>query len=260
MIPQASIPAGTLNKIGNPLTKTYDPRDQDIIDNAHKSSLKIDQQSLFANRQVYVGVILRVDNNYLVDNPDSPRPEVAGAIRALMEPTAETPIKPSMIKVRVYIPELHAPKGILTRTWPSGPTDHFTISQEYPEIVGSRESLSGKDPSVGDCILVSIQDPKSQDISNAGNILGYAFENNSEEDILSVNIFGNSKCGEPRQAAAALRFEVRAAVRERLPAANRARGVNEENPDRPGNNRSEGQAENNQEQQTEQATQYKHEK
>ena len=71
MIPQASIPAGTLNKVGNPLTKTYDPRDQDIIDNAHKSSLKIDQQSLFANRQVYVGVILRVDNNYLVDNPVS---------------------------------------------------------------------------------------------------------------------------------------------------------------------------------------------
>ncbi len=251
-IPHAAIPAGTLNSVGNSLTKTYDPNDQDIIDNAHKASLKIDQQSFFANRQVYVGIILRVDNNHTINNPDSPNPDILGALQGKMIPTAGTPIKPNMLKVRVYIPELHAPKGIMTRTWPTGPNDHFTISQEYPEIIGARESLAGKDPAVGDCVLVSLQDPKNQDILNAGNIIGYAFENNSEEDILSIDIFGNSKCGEPRSSAAALRFEVRAAERERLPENNRARGITEENPDRPGNNRSAGEnVEEQQQQQTE---------
>ena len=253
-IPHAAIPGGTLNSVGNSLTKTYDPNNLDLVDNAHKTSLKADQQSLFANRQVYVGVILRVDNNFITNKPDSLHPAAEGAIRALMVPTEGTPIKPKVLKVRVYIPELHAPKGIMTKTWPSGPNDHFTISQEYPEIIGARESLSGKDPSVGDCILVSLQDPKNQDILSAGNILGYAFENDSEEDILSIDVFGSSKCGEPRAAAAALRFEVRAAEREALPASNRARGINEENPDRPGNNRSAGQEEQNQEQQAEEET------
>ncbi len=253
-IPHAAIPGGTLNSVGNSLTKTYDPNDLDLIDNAHKASLKVDQQSLFANRQVYVGVILRVDNNYTKDNPDAPTPDVVGALRGVMVPTEGTPIKPNMLKVRVYIPELHAPKGIMTRAWPKGPNDHFTISQEYPEIIGSRESLSGKDPSVGDCILLSLQDPKNQDILNAGNIIGYAFENNSEEDILSIDIFGSSKCGEPRASAAALRFEVRAAEKEKIPAANRARVVNEENPDRPGGNRSAGQEEQNQQQAEEEET------
>ena len=51
-IPHAAIPGGTLNSVGNSLTKTYDPNDLDLIDNAHKASLKVDQQSLFANRQV----------------------------------------------------------------------------------------------------------------------------------------------------------------------------------------------------------------
>ena len=230
-LPHANIPAGTLNKIGNPLTKTVDPSEQNIITSSLKNSNKNDKASLYSHRQVFVGIILRVDNDNTVKKPDAEMPDVAGFLKRVLIPTEGTPIEPSMLKVRVFIPALHAPKGILTRSWPKDQNDHFTISQQYPQFITAEKSLFKK-PEVGDCVVVSVQDPKSQDIYGAGNVLGFAFENNSKADILKVDVFGTSKCAEPRAEVA----ERRAVEREKIPSRNRARGVNEENPDRPGGN------------------------
>ena len=235
-LPHANLPAGTLNKVGDPLAKTVDPAEQNIITNSIKNSNKTDKSNFYDHRQVFVGIVLRVDNDKIVKKPDAEMPGVAGFLKRVLSPTEDTPIDPVMLKLRVFIPAIHAPKGVLTRSWPTGPNDHFTISQQYPQFVTAEKSLFKK-PEVGDCVIISVQNPKSQDLYGAGNVLGYAFENNSKADILRVDVFGTSTCAEPRSEVA----EKRAVEREKIASRNRARGINEETPNRPGGNRSQPQ-------------------
>ena len=234
-MPHASIPAGALNVVGDPLPSQVTPESLEIVGNARQAAINNNTSKMISGRQVFVGIVMRVDNDYISGTPDAPFK--TSPVQGL-----PLPAPPKTLKIRVFIPEIHAAFGRLNVSWPESEVDHFLIN-EFTQVVGSMASLGGRKPLVGDCILTSIQNISTLNVLEAGNVLGYAYDGKNSGDIINVGIFQN--CTQASRAQA----NNNANEGRSLPSNNRARSVNEENPNRVGNVESNPQQQEQQQQQ-----------
>ena len=69
LLPHAQIPAGALNTVGDPLPNQVTPSDLELIDNARHSARENNTSKMFSHRQIFVGLVLRVDNDYIMKDP-----------------------------------------------------------------------------------------------------------------------------------------------------------------------------------------------
>ncbi len=124
-----------------------------------RSSAQRQLPSLYSGRQLFTGIVLRVDNNYLIGDKNAPD---AASVANLLDTENN-----ELIKVRVNIPVLDVAKR-----FPKGPDDHAAID-EFMQFTCHNSVLGGRQPVPGDQIIVSVFDTKSQTKIDAGVLLQF---------------------------------------------------------------------------------------
>lgn len=166
--------------------------------------------SLFSGRQLFTGIVLRVDNHYLIGNKNAP--DSSSVANLLGTENNE------LIKVRVNIPALDVAKR-----FPENQNDQSAID-EFMQFTCHNSVLGGRQPIPGDQVIVSVFDTKSQTKIDAGVLL--QFHSGTAGGF--VDIYG--LCTDDNKG----NIKPRSAPAEKSKIPNHTAKVSSENPDRVG--------------------------
>lgn len=166
--------------------------------------------SLYATRQIFVGIVLRVDNDYTIGDKNA-------ADTASVSNLSGTENN-ELIKIRIKIPELD-----IAKSSPKGPDDHASID-EHMQFTCHNSVLGGRQPIPGDQVIVAVYDTRSQTTLDAGVIIQF----NSGGGSGHIDIFGI--CTDDNKGD----IKPRSASPETATVPNHTAKVGPQNPDRVG--------------------------